>query len=190
MSSSQDLHNYSDHLYRDKCSHLEKKIKEIVFLNAAYENEVQNMQIKLAREKADRNILLKRLLTHEKTSTSNDGSLKYNISNNNNTNSPSSNNKNNSINSTHNNINHNNVNNNNNNNNNHNNFVNSNNNSSLSSSISSIEENNKILSSMLSKKHSISNTNSGKVPPVPTLSSLNVSGKKKKISIETANNHY
>ena len=65
--SSHDSHNFADQIYRSKCSSLEKKIKEMVFLNAAYENEVHNMQIKLAGEKSDRNILLRKLLAYEKS---------------------------------------------------------------------------------------------------------------------------
>lgn len=143
--SSHDLHNLPDQIYRSRCSSLEKKIKEMVFLNAAYENEVHSMQIKLARERADRNILLKKLSSYEKCSIND--TYKFSTSGNNN------------------------------------------NTSSSCTAVSSIEENNKILSSMLSKKHSVSSTSSsGKVPPVPTLASLNVSsGKKKKSTTEATN---
>lgn len=132
--------NYSmETVYRDKCTQLEKSIKEMLFLNAAYESEIHTTQLKLARERADRNILLHKLMAFEKISP-----IESTL---------------NKLNST---VGSNNVN---------------------SSNVSAIEESNKILSSMLSKKNSAHHSNSGKVPPVPTLASLTTStatGKKKR----------
>lgn len=116
----------------------------MLFLNAAHESEIHTMQVKVARERADRIILLNKLLSYEKKNNKESISNKSSQLINNKVDNPFN--------------------------------------------ISSIEESNKILSSMLSRKSSLPTVSSGKVPPVPTLSSLtnsnstSVSKKKKTIS--------
>lgn len=52
--------------YKDKCKQLERKIKEMIFLNAALEDEVKECKQNVTRSRADRKILLNKLLSFEK----------------------------------------------------------------------------------------------------------------------------
>ncbi|KAI1287626.1 hypothetical protein HDE_09966 [Halotydeus destructor] len=55
-------------LYKTKCSKIEKKIKEMVFVNAALEAEVRNSKNELDESNEERKFLLNRLLSYQKDS--------------------------------------------------------------------------------------------------------------------------
>ena len=56
-----------DDCYRSKCKHLERKIKEMIFLNAALEGELRECRDSVAASRADRKLLLNRLLAFQRT---------------------------------------------------------------------------------------------------------------------------
>lgn len=54
------------HDYKKKCKQMERKIKEMIFLNAALENEVREIRQSVLTSRADRKILLNKLLSYER----------------------------------------------------------------------------------------------------------------------------
>jgi len=68
--------NVRNQLYKVKCVKLEKKLKEVVFLNAALESEVDETRDKLADAREERRFLLNRLLSYQKEAHRPDGNNK------------------------------------------------------------------------------------------------------------------
>ena len=54
------------HDYKAKCKQVERKIKEMIFLNAALENELRECKQNVLTSRSDRKILLNKLLSYEK----------------------------------------------------------------------------------------------------------------------------
>lgn len=64
--TTSDPNEMKSQYYKQKCAKTEKKLKELVFLNAALEAEVNETHAKVAEVKEERKFLLNRLLSYQK----------------------------------------------------------------------------------------------------------------------------
>ena len=67
--------------YKAKCKQVERRIKEMIFLNAALENELRECRLNVATFRADRKILLSKLLALDKAGEASGGGDGRDLSN-------------------------------------------------------------------------------------------------------------